>query len=360
MITATALAVFGPGGPFGVTTIERRDLGASDVLIDISYTGVCHTDSQHVNNPASVFPLVPGHEIAGVVSAVGQQASRFRVGDRVGVGCMVDSCRDCDQCRAGFEQYCRKGYVRTYAGVGRDGERTQGGYSEKIVVDEDFVVRVPEGLPLENAAPLMCAGITMYSPLKRWDAGPGSRVAILGFGGLGHVAVQVAKALGAHTAALDITADKQDDALRLGADAFHVVDSAEACAQLEEAFDLIVSTVPSHVDFSPYLRMLAMDGTLVHVGASMQPLQIAAADLRGNRRSIAGSRIGGMAETQEMMNFCADHDIRAEVEMIAANEIDGAFERMHTGDVRFRFVVDIATLNKAALLSETALRRSRR
>jgi uncharacterized zinc-type alcohol dehydrogenase-like protein len=256
------------GEPFRLTAIERRDLGPRDVLIDIAFAGICHTDISHARSEwgPTPYPLVPGHEIAGIVSAVGSEVTMFEAGDRVGVGVMVDSCRQCTACRAGQEQHCIEKFVRTYNWLGRDGRPTYGGYSEKIVVDEAFVLRIPESVPLQNAAPLLCAGITVYSPLLRWGARPGKRVAVLGFGGLGHLGVQVATALGAHTTALGLTTDNRDDALRLGADDYRVTSDPAVFTELSSSFDLILSTVPGGVDLDAYCGLLAIEGTLVNLG----------------------------------------------------------------------------------------------
>ncbi|WP_275957311.1 NAD(P)-dependent alcohol dehydrogenase [Rhodococcus pseudokoreensis] len=345
MITVNARATFGPGEAFKPVTIQRRDVGARDILIDIAFVGICHSDIHHARSDSGTkaYPLVPGHEIAGIVSAVGSEVTRFSVGDRVGVGCLVDSCRDCAHCRAGREQFC-SGYVATYGSVGRDGETTQGGYSEKIVVDEDFVVRIPKAIPLQSAAPLLCAGITQYSPLVHWNAGAGKRVAILGFGGLGHVGVQISKALGAHTTVLDLSLAKRADGLRLGADDYRATTDADTFADLAESFDLILSTVPANFDIDAYLNLLAMNGTLVCIGLPKTPPSISLNTLRHNRRSIAGTKIGGLSETQEMINFCAEHGIGAVVEVIDADQIDEAYDRVVAGDVRFRFVIDIKTM----------------
>ena len=346
MIRVNARCTCGPREPFIATTIRRRDLGPRDVLIDIAYAGICHSDIDHAWSlrGSSRYPLVPGHEIAGIVSAVGEEATKFAVGDRAGVCVMVDSCRQCPSCRGGMEQYCTGGRVMTYNSLGRDGEPTQGGYSEKIVVDEAFVLRVPEGIALQSAAPLFCAGITMYSPLRRWKAGPGKRVAILGFGGLGHVGVQISRALGARTVVLDLSMGKRDDALRLGADEFRVTTDPSTFADLAGALDLIISTVPANVDMEAYLDLLARDGTYVNLAVPEKPLSIPAYSLMRNRRSIAGSLSGGVAETQEMIDFCARHGIGAQVEVIDANRIDEAFARLLAGDVRYRFVIDVATM----------------
>jgi len=346
MITVNARSTAGPGEPFKTARIKRRDLGPRDVLIDIAYAGICHSDISHARSKwgHTMYPLVPGHEIAGTVSAVGVAATKFAAGDRAGVGCMVDSCRECGNCRAGQEHHCRGGRILTYNSVGRDGRPTQGGYSEKIVVDEAFAVRIPASLPLPNAAPLLCAGITMYSPLRRWHAGPGKRVAILGFGGLGHVGVQIANALGAHTTVLDLSLDKRHDGLRLGADDYRAATEAGTFSDLAGSLDLIVNTVPVSIDLDGYLGLLALDGTLVNVGVADKPLSIAPFSLIVNGRSVAGSRIGGIAETQEMLDFCGEHGIGAEVEVIDADRIDEAYERVVAGDVRFRFVIDNSTM----------------
>ena len=345
MSTVRARVTAGPGEAFKATTIQRRDPGPRDIVIDIAYAGICHSDVAHARSEwgHTLYPLVPGHEIAGTVSAVGAEVTKFAVGDRAGVGCLVDSCRACHACRTGREQHCPRN-VKTYNAVGRDGQPTHGGYSHQIVVDEAFAVRIPQAIPLQNAAPLMCAGITVYSPLRRWAAGPGKRVAILGFGGLGHVGVQIAKALGAHTTALDLSLDKRDDGLRLGADDYRATSDADTFADLAGTLDLIVNTVPASIDLDAYLSLLGLDGTLVNIGLSDKPLSIAPFSLITNGRAIAGSRIGGLAETQQMLDFCGEHGIGAEVEVIDASQIDQAYDRVVAGDVRFRFVIDISTM----------------
>jgi uncharacterized zinc-type alcohol dehydrogenase-like protein len=349
MYTVNARATAGPEGPFEAVQIFRRDLRPHDVLVDIAFSGICHSDIHHAHNDygRTIYPLVPGHEIAGLLSAVGSEVTSFAPGDRVGVGCMVDSCRTCDNCRAGLEQFCREGDVKTANAIGRDGEPTQGGYSERIVVDERFIVRVPESIPLERAAPLLCAGITLYSPLKRWNVGPGTRLGLIGFGGLGHIGVQIAKALGAHTTVLDLSLDKRDDGLRLGANEYVATTDADALKSLVDSFDLIISTVPVNLDMGVYLNLLDTDGTMVLIGAPDQPLSIGAFSLLRNRRGIAGSLIGGMPETQEMLDFCGEHGIGAEVEVIDADQIDQAYDRVLSGDVRYRFVIDTSTLAPA-------------
>jgi alcohol dehydrogenase (NADP+) len=348
VIDVRARCTCAPRAPFITTTIPRRDVGPHDVLIDIVYAGICHTDIHYAYGEfgRATYPLVPGHEIAGIVSAVGNKVTKFQIGDRAGVGVMVDSCRECEPCKAGMEQYCAGKRVMTYNSVGRDGQPTYGGYSEKIVVDENYIARVPPSIPLENAAPMLCAGLTMYSPLKFWRAGPGKRIAILGLGGLGHLGVRIAKALGAKVTVLDLSETKRGDALRLGADDFWLASNPKTFAELANKLDLIVSTVPVSVDLDSYLGLLALNGALVNTGVPETPLSVMATSLLTNRRSIAGTRTGGIAEMQEMLDFCAAHDIRAEVEVIDADRIDEAYARVLAGDVRFRFVIDISTMAK--------------
>lgn len=348
MTTVQARGVRGAGAPFEAMAIERREPGPRDVLIDIAYAGICHSDIEHAHSlrGPSMYPLVPGHEIAGLVRAVGAEVTRFAPGDRVGVGNMVDSCRRCDHCAAGLEQYCTGKRVLTYNSLGYDGQPTSGGYSAQVVVDEHFVVRIPAGLPLQNAAPLLCAGITLYSPLRHWRAGPGSRVAIIGLGGLGHMGVQMARALGCQVTVLDLDPGKEADALRLGAQAFHLA-GPQVFMDLAQGFDLVISTVPARLDFEACLGLLDLDGTLVQLAAPKEPLAIPAAALLMNRRSVAGTRSGGLQETQEMLDFCAAHGIGAQVMVIHADAIDDAYRRLEAGDVRFRFVIDNSTLAKA-------------
>jgi uncharacterized zinc-type alcohol dehydrogenase-like protein len=332
--------------PLERTTIERREVGAYDVSIDIKFAGICHSDIHQVREGwgEAIFPMVPGHEIAGIVTEVGSAVTRFEVGDRVGVGCMVDSCRECENCKAGQEQYCVQGNVPTYNGIGRDGEPTHGGYSQKIVVDENYVVRIPEGLPLDTAAPLLCAGITLYSPLKRFGAGPGKKVAIVGLGGLGHMGVKIAHALGAEVTVLSQSLRKKDDGLKLGADHYYATSDPKTFEELAGTFDLIVSTVSAPLDFGAYLSLLKTHGTLANVGAPEEPVSLNLFSVIGGGKSLAGSMIGGIAETQEMLDFCAAHGIGAEIELIAASEINEAYERVLASDVRYRFVIDTATI----------------
>src|SRR3954466_8237644 len=341
-----AYAAPAAGQPLAATTIERRDIGPDDVLIAIEYAGICHSDIHTVNGDwgPQPFPVVSGHEIVGVVAEVGSDVTKHRVGDRVGVGCMVNSCGECTNCRNGDEQYCLQGMVATYAGTDRDGRTTQGGYSTHVVVDADYVLSVPAGIDAAAAAPLLCAGITTYSPLRRWGAGPGRKVAVVGLGGLGHMAVKLAHAMGAEVTVLSQSLKKQEDGLRLGADAYYATGDPDTFAALAGSFDLIINTVSASVDVDAYLSLLALDGALVNVGAPAEPLSLNVFSLIGARRTYAGSMIGGIPETQEMLDFCAEHRIGAEVEVIGAEQINEAYERVLASDVRYRFVIDAATL----------------
>jgi alcohol dehydrogenase (NADP+) len=345
MRSVTAYATAGLKAPFEKTTIERRDLGPADVLIKIAYAGICHSDIHTARAEWGdvLFPLVPGHEIAGTVEEIGSGVTRYAVGDRVGVGCMVDSCRKCENCRAGEEQYCVKGAVFTYNSVGRDGRPTEGGYSTHIVVDENYVVRIPDGLPLDAAAPLLCAGITLYSPLHHWHTGPGKRVAVVGLGGLGHMGVKIAHALGAEVTVLSRTSAKADDALALGADHFYATEDRATFSTLARSLDLIVNTVSAVLPFDDYLSLLRLDGAMVNVGAPPDALSVRAFSLAHRRLSFAGSLIGGIRETQEMLDFCGRHGLGAQIEIIDGEQIDRAYDRVVDGDVRYRFVIDTAT-----------------
>jgi uncharacterized zinc-type alcohol dehydrogenase-like protein len=347
MLTVNAYAAPSADGELVPTTIERRDLGAHDVLIDIKYAGICHSDIHTVRGDwgPQQYPLVPGHEIAGVVSEVGSAVTKHQGGDRVGVGCMVNSCKECANCLKGDEQYCLNGMVGTYGAEDRDGTITQGGYSTHVVVTEDFVVRIPEGIDLDVAAPLLCAGITTYSPLRHWGAGPGKKVAIVGLGGLGHMAVKLAHAMGAEVTVLSQSLKKQEDGLRLGADNYFATSDPGTFEELAGSFDLIINTVSASIDISAYLQLLALEGALVNVGAPAEPLPVNAFALIGGRRSFAGSMIGGIRETQEMLDFCAEHHLGAEIEVIPAEKINDAYERVLASDVRYRFVIDTATLS---------------
>jgi uncharacterized zinc-type alcohol dehydrogenase-like protein len=344
--TVAAYAAPAAKAPLERTTIERRSVREHDVLIDIKFAGICHSDIHQVRDGwrEGTFPMVPGHEIAGVVSEVGAGVTRFAVGDRVGVGCMVDSCRECENCKAGLEQYCDKVPIWTYAAVDKDGAHTYGGYSQKIVVDENYVVRIPESLALDVAAPLLCAGITTYSPLRHWNAGPGKKVAVLGLGGLGHVAVKIAHALGAEVTVLSQSLRKKEDGLRLGADDYRATGDPQTFEELAGTFDLILNTVSAPLDFRAFFSLLRTDGTLVNLGLPEEPVQVVLQSVSGRRRSLSSSGIGGIAETQEMLDFCAEHGVGAQIEVISAQEINEAYERVLASDVRYRFVIDVATI----------------
>ena len=345
MPTVKSYAATSATDPLVPAPLVRRDVGPRDVMIEIAYAGICHSDIHTVRGDWGpiTYPQVVGHEIVGFVREVGDEVTRHQVGDRVGVGCMVNSCRSCDQCQDGQEQFCRQGNVGTYTSEDVDGTITQGGYSQAIVVNEDFVLRVPESLDLARVAPLLCAGITLYSPLRHWNVGPGTKVAIVGMGGLGHVGVKIAHALGAEVTVLSQSLRKQEDGLRLGADHFHATSDPATFEQLAGQFEVIINTVSAPLDITAYLGLLNVDGTLVNVGAPPEPLEVAAFALIGKRRSFAGSLIGGIAETQEMLDFCAEHDILPETELIEASYINEAYERVIASDVRYRFVIDAAT-----------------
>ena len=346
--TIRGYAVPSAGAPAAPHSFTRRDPRADDVVIDILYCGVCHTDIHHARNDwgRAVYPLVPGHEIIGRVAAVGSSVHSFKAGHLVGVGCLVDSCRHCSACEAGLEQHCKEGATWTYNDVDRhDRQRTYGGYSERILVSEKFVLRVPKGLELSSAAPLLCAGITLYSPLRRFKAGKGKQVAIVALGGLGHMGLKLAKAMGAEVTLFTRVPGQEQEARRLGAD--HVVMSTDPgqMAAVADRFDLVIDTVPSDHDINPYVATVARDGTYVIVG-QFTPLHtpvVPGAFIDG-RRSLAGSLIGGLAETQEMLEFCAEHGIGCDVEMIRMQDINTAYERMLKSDVKYRFVIDMASL----------------
>ncbi|MCX4669520.1 NAD(P)-dependent alcohol dehydrogenase [Streptomyces sp. NBC_01381] len=344
--TVSAYAAPSAKAPLERTTIPRRPVGATDVLIDIKYAGICHSDIHQARDGwgEGIFPMVPGHEIAGVVTEVGSAVTKFAVGDRVGVGCMVDSCRECENCKAGFEQHCLKGNVATYNAIGKDGEPTYGGYSTHVVIDEAFTVRIPDGLSLDEAAPLLCAGITTYSPLKHWGAGPGKKVAVIGLGGLGHMGVKIAHALGAEVTVLSQSLRKKDDGLKLGADHYYATSDPKTFEELAGSFDVILSTVSAPLDFGAYLGLVKTGGALVNVGAPEEPIALNLFSLIGGNKTLAGSMIGGIAETQEMLDFCAGHGLGAEIEIIDADQINEAYERVINSEVRYRVVIDTATI----------------
>lgn len=331
-------------------SFERRDPREHDVVIDIKYCGICHSDIHQVRNewndylPESIFPMVPGHEITGVVAAIGGKVTKYKVGDRVGVGCFVDSCRACAACQRDLEQYCEVKTVFTYNGRDHDGAPTYGGYSEKIVVDENYVLRIPDNMPLDAAAPLLCAGITLYSPLKHWNAGPGKKIAIVGMGGLGHMGVKLAHALGAEVTVLSQSLSKQADGKRLGADHFYATSTPETFTKLAASFDLILNTVSSNIDWNQYFGLLKLDGTMVVVGVPEKMVLVAAMPLLGKRRSLAGSCIGGIREIQEMFDFCGERNLASDIEVIPIQKVNEAYERVTKSDVRYRFVIDMASL----------------
>jgi uncharacterized zinc-type alcohol dehydrogenase-like protein len=328
-------------------SFERRDLREQDVAIEIKYCGICHSDIHQARDEwgGSIFPMVPGHEIAGIVTAVGSKVTQFKIGDKVGVGCFVDSCGTCEQCKEGLQQYCVHGAIWTYNAIEKDGAPTLGGYSDKIVVNENYVVRMPKNLPLDASAPLLCAGITLYSPLKHWQAGPGKKVAIVGLGGLGHMGVKIAHALGAEVTVLSQSLRKKEDGLRLGADHYYATSDPETFTKLTRSFDLIINTVGSDMDLNQYLELLKVDGSMVIVGLPEKPASVAAFSLVLGRRSLAGSAIGGIAETQEMLDFCGKHNITSDIEVIPIQKVNEAYERVLKSDVRYRFVIDMASLN---------------
>ncbi|HLW55926.1 MAG TPA: NAD(P)-dependent alcohol dehydrogenase [Bacteriovoracaceae bacterium] len=349
MIKAKGYAALKAKDPLTPFSFERRDPKDHDVVIDIKFCGICHSDIHMVRDEwgfGPFFPLVPGHEIAGVVQAVGPKVTKYKVGDRVGVGCMVDSCRECAHCKEDLENYCIQGNTGTYGGMERDGSGpTQGGYSNVIVVNEDFVLKIPDNLPLDKAAPLLCAGITTYSPLKHWKAGPGKKVGVLGMGGLGHMAVRIANAMGAEVTVLSHSDRKREDATRLGAHHFLITKDSEALAKNALSFDLIINTVSSaDLDMASFFNLLKLEGTLVSVGAPDKPLSIHPFPLIMMRRSYAGSLIGSIKETQEMLDFCGKHNITSEIELISPDKVNEAYERVLKSDVRYRFVLDMSQL----------------
>ncbi|MBI1270824.1 alcohol dehydrogenase catalytic domain-containing protein [bacterium] len=342
-----AFAAAAPGEPLKEIEIDRREPGATDVLIDIKYCGVCHSDVHQVHDDwgRAIFPMVPGHEITGIVSKVGEQVKKYKVGDRVGVGCMVDSCKECTSCKDGLEQYCENRMVLTYNDIELDNETpTRGGYSKQITVDERFVARIPDGLPLDKAAPLLCAGITTFSPLMHWGAGPGKAVAVVGLGGLGHMAVKLANAMGADVTVISRSLAKKDDALSMGATDYLATAEADHLEKGKNRFDLIINTVSSAADMNMYMAMLRRDGVMVLVGAPSEALPVHPFSLIPKRLSLAGSTIGGMKETQEMLDFCGKHDIGADIEVIPMDKINESFERLLKSDVRYRFVIDIESM----------------
>ncbi|MCU1537761.1 MAG: alcohol dehydrogenase [Humibacillus sp.] len=346
MISTSALVAPSAGAAFEARTVEHRDLRDDDVLIDIKFAGICHSDIHQVREEwgSAIFPMVPGHEIAGVVSAVGDGVTLHKVGDRVGVGCMVDSCGECEFCKDGQEQFCSKGSVATYNGKGYDGEETKGGYAQQVVVSERFAVPVPDGIELDVAAPLLCAGITVWSPLERWGAGPGKKVAVIGLGGLGHMAVKLAAAMGAEVSVLSRTDAKKADGEELGATHYYATGDEGVLKGLKGTFDIIINTVSADLPMQTYIGLLRPLGVIANVGLPANNYDFAPGAVIGGSRVVAGSNIGGIPATAAMLAFCAEHGIGATIETITADEVDEAYDKVVAGDVRYRYVIDTSSI----------------
>ncbi len=326
---------------------DRREVGAHDVALDIAYAGICHSDIHQAREEwgPAIFPMVPGHEIAGTVTAVGSAVTKFKVGDKIGVGVFVDSCRTCENCEQGLQQYCLEGMTGTYNQLERDGKTVaMGGYSNYFVINEDYAVHIPANLPLEGVAPLLCAGITLYSPIKHWNVGPGKKVAVMGLGGLGHMGVKFAVAMGADVTVLSHSPHKKDDALAMGAHHFVATNDDSVFAVHAKTFDVILNTVSAELDINKYVSLLKLDGTLVVIGLPGKPYAVHVGSLLDGRRSIAGSMIGGIPQLQEMLNFCGEKSIVSDVEVIKADYINEAYERTVASDVKYRFVIDASTI----------------
>jgi uncharacterized zinc-type alcohol dehydrogenase-like protein len=346
MSKVKAYAAPSEAAPLVATTVERRDVGSDDVQFDVLFCGICHSDIHTVRGEwgKQTYPLAPGHELAGKVTAIGKNVSKFSVGDHVGVGCLVNSCLECEPCKTGHEQFCQKGAVFTYGSIDRDGTVTQGGYTQSAVVNQNFVVHIPKNLPLDAAAPLLCAGSTLWAPLKRWNAGPGKKVAIIGFGGLGHVGLKLAKAMGAEVTILSHSDKKKVDALGMGADAFYKMDE-NAFTSLAESYDLILNTVSATVDTNAYFTLLKFDGAFVVIGADPTPtVSLSTSVGISKQRVFTLSLISGVQETQDMLNFCSENNVLPEIEVIPASYINEAFDRVVASDVRYRFVIDTSTM----------------
>ncbi|WP_454725482.1 MULTISPECIES: NAD(P)-dependent alcohol dehydrogenase [Cupriavidus] len=351
MFEVRGYAVHNAESPLVPFRLQRRDVGSHDIRIEILYSGICHSDLHQARNhwSNSLYPMVPGHEIVGRVTEVGSAVTGFQVGDYAGVGCMVDSCRACAACQANLEQYCEQGATLTYNDKERGSDQlTFGGYTEQIVVEQRFVVKVSPKLDLKAVAPLLCAGITTYSPLRHWKVGPGQKVGVIGLGGLGHMGIKFAKALGAHVTMITTSPEKGKDATRLGADAVLLSRDAGAMASHARSFDFLLNTIPTGHNLNPYAALLKLDGTMVLVGVLTDIEPLAGISLIGGRKSIAGSAIGGMAETQEMLDFCAEHNIVSDVEMVPIQAVNEAYERLEKNDVKYRFVIDMASLREEA------------
>lgn len=340
------LAALKAGGPLELFQFERRALGANDVAFKITHAGICHSDIHQVREEwgPSIFPMVPGHEIVGIVSEIGSSVSKFKVGDRIGVGVFIDSCRKCPSCKAGMQQYCDEGMTGTYNGYERDGKTIAfGGYCDGFVIDQDYAVTIPSNLDMAGVAPLLCAGITLYSPIKHFKVGPGMKVAVMGLGGLGHMGVKFAAAMGAEVTVLSHSANKREDALGMGAKEFLVIKDNEDLKPLARRFDLVLNTVSALIDINAYLGILKIDGTLVVIGLPDAPYSVKAGALLDGRKSLTGSMIGGMVELQEMLDFAGEHNIVSDVELVNADYVEKAYERTVASDVKYRFVIDAST-----------------
>ncbi len=348
MLPTKGYAAQQAGAALGPFSFERRNVGPRDILVHIQYCGVCHSDIHQARDEwgGSIFPMVPGHEIVGTVEQVGGEVKKFQVGDSVGVGCFVDSCRTCVSCTKGLEQYCESGMTFTYNGRDKDEQPTYGGYSKDIVVDEDYALTIPDGLALDGVAPLLCAGITTYSPLRQWGVGKGHSLAVVGLGGLGHMAVKIGRALGADVTVLSRSDSKRDDAKRLGAIDYAATSQDGTLARFARTFDFVIDTVSAPHDLNAHLDLLKTDGTYILVGASPESLSVDGFSLILRRRRLVGSLIGGIRETQDMLDFCGEHALTSDVEVIPISQINQAYERVLQGDVRFRFVIDMASLDR--------------
>jgi uncharacterized zinc-type alcohol dehydrogenase-like protein len=342
-----AYAAMSAGTPLVPFTFDRREVGDHDVALKVSFSGICHSDIHQVAEEwgPAIFPMVPGHEIAGIVTSIGKKVSKFKVGDAIGVGVFIDSCRTCSSCLAGLQQYCLKGMIGTYNGMEADGKTVaMGGYSDLFVINEDYALKIPSNLDLRGVAPLLCAGITLYSPLKHWKTSPGMKVAVMGLGGLGHMGVKFAVAMGAEVTVLSHSPSKEADALAMGAHSFVATDNPENLKAIEKQFDLILNTISAEIVIDDYLKLLKLDGTLVVIGLPGRPYKVNVSTLLNGRRRIAGSMIGGIPEMQEMLDFCGKHNILSDVEVINADYINQAYARTVASDVKYRFVIDASTI----------------
>ncbi len=346
MLSTKGYAAQQAGAVLAPFSFERREVGPKDILVQIQYCGICHSDIHQARDEwgGSIFPMVPGHEIVGRVAQIGAEVKKFKIGDSVGVGCFVDSCQVCTSCTKGLEQYCETGMVFTYNGTDKSGQATYGGYSNQIVVDHDYALTIPNGLELEGVAPLLCAGITTYSPLRQWGVGKGHSLAVVGLGGLGHMAVKIGLALGAEVTVLSRTDSKRDIAKQLGATDYAATSQEGTFARLARTFDFVIDTISAPHDLDGHLELLKTDGTYILVGASPESLSVNGFSLILRRRRLVGSLIGGIRETQEMLDFCGEHRLTSDVEVIPISQVNEAYERVIKGDVRFRFVIDMATL----------------